>query len=456
VLRLTLILAVLLPLAYAKAADSNAASQPTTAPSARFIAFGGGEPDLRTPGFHKLLYLWQEEGQRRYASFSVFLPQGFGETGRRWPLLVFLAGLGDRGADPGNAMAVGVPLEIGRSDELAKWMPMVVLTPQCPADKVWDTPGVGAQVVRLVHALLEPLTIDAARVYVTGFSDGGKGSWVVASEEPSLFAVTAPIVSREYKADETARRFAGTGITCLVISGTRDPKSEPASSRMAEALRGSGVDVVYAPVPDAQHFIWRAFYSQKAFYEFLLAHRRGEAPPANRLTGEQVIALYTSKEQLSLRQQIYEHRLQKGLDAFEPYWFVDNCAESQELGLRPKALGRPKVYATLPLSADIACRLQTTRQLPADKFAELSLEVGHPPAGQWVLVIRVNEQEKLRSLISDQTAPTGWTKLSLDLREYAGGEARIQLIHSAAAGNASSLAYWSSIKLTETPRPSGK
>ena len=430
-------------------APAQPASQPTSQPVGSFIGYGGGSAEARTPGFHKLIYQWTENGQIRYIPFSIFIPQGFGTDDRRWPLLTFLAGLGDRGADPGAGMAVGVPLEIGRSEELAKWLPMIVLTPQCPSDKVWDMPGMSRDVLRLIHAVSSRFAVDASRLYITGFSDGGKGSWVLAADEPGLFAVAAPVVSREYNADETAARLAGSNITCLVISGMKDPKSEPASAHMVDAVRRQGVDVVYAPVPDAEHFIWRAFYSQKAFYEWLLLHRRGQPTPKDRAASQGIVELYSSRQQLSRGQQVFEYQMQRSLNLFEPYWFIDNCGQSAMVGLKPQLQGRRKVYVTISLSADIPCRLQTTRQLPKDKWTDLLLEVGHPPQGEWELVVRVNEQEVAHTLVNDQTAPDGWMKIKVSLRPYAGKEARLQLIQRA-TWHRPTAGYWASVNLTET------
>ena len=202
---------------------------------------------------------------------------------------------------------------------------------------------------------------------------------MLATEAPRLFAVVAPIVSREYHAEGTAKLLAGGGTTCLVISGLKDPKSEPASAHMVAALKQQGVDVAYAPVPEVGHFIWRAFYRQREFYEWLLLHRLGQSPPKDCPDGQHFVSVYQSTQQLSMSQQIFEHQLQNDLDHFEPYWFIDNCAQVAGVGLAVKRLGRDNVYVTLPLSPDLPCRLQTTRQLPKDKVTTLAVEVGHPP-----------------------------------------------------------------------------
>lgn len=411
----------------------------------------GATDDLRSAGFHKLVYEWSEEGKLRTLPLCLYLPSGYGSDDRRWPMLTFMAGLGDRGPDPSIAMGVGVPLEIGRNAELRKWLPMIVLTPQCPSDRVWDSPGTSEMVLRLIRAAAKQFAVDESRLYVTGFSDGGKGSWVLAAEAPELFAVCAPIVSKEYEAEETAKKLAGSGMTCLVVSGLSDPKSEPASSRMVEELRKREVDVTYAPVPKAGHFIWTGFYGQREFYEWLLLHARGNKPPKSRPTGEDFLAMYASREEETVEDVIFVHRMQHELDQFEPYWFVDNCGRTGRTGLRAGCGGKRGVYVTLPLSAEVPCRIQTTRQLPRGRATELVLDVGHPPGQAWELVVRVNEMEQARKVINDQTAPQGWRDVKVDLRPWAGQEARLQLIQSA-VGSGDATAWWAKVKLVEHPQ----
>ncbi len=430
-------------------AQAPSPTMPTTSLTGVLRGYAGGENNPQTTGFHKLVYEWTEAGKTRQMPFSVFLPHGYAQDNRRWPVLTFLAGLGDRGADPGMAMACGVPLEIGRSAELRQWMPMIVLTPQCSNEQVWEDPEMSQDILRLIDAVAGHFAVDRSRLYVTGFSNGGLGSWVLAADAPKVFAVTAPVVSREYQAEATAARLAGSGTTCLVISGMADSRSEPASQHMVTALRKRGADVVYSPVPAGQHFIWAAYYREQAFYEFLLMHRRGEPPPAGRLTGEQFAAMYAARQQSSADQLSFEHRLQRELDHLEPYWFVDNCAYTGGVGLAPELLGQKNVFITRPLNAEIPCRLQTTRQLAKDKWTRLNLTVGHPKGGEWELVMRINEQECGRITVNDETAPTGWFEYTLNLQSLAGKEARLQLVQQA-TGNPDPRAYWAKIKLVET------
>ena len=186
-----------------------------------------------TPGFHKLVCEFTDATiQPTRLPFTLYLPSGYGTPGKRFPMVTFLGGLGDRGDDPGIAMCVGVPLEIGRDPDLRAWMPMIVLTPQCPSDRVWETPGMPQRVLELIDTISKQFQVDASRLYLTGFSNGGLGCWALAAEASDRFALIAPIVSREFHAQATAQKLASSPTTFLIISGTKDPKSEPASANM--------------------------------------------------------------------------------------------------------------------------------------------------------------------------------------------------------------------------------
>ena len=415
--------------------------------AAEIHSYTTGPATPLTPGFHKLVCEFTDATiQPTRLPFTLYLPSGYGTPGKRFPMVTFLGGLGDRGDDPGIAMCVGVPLEIGRDPDLRAWMPMIVLTPQCPSDRVWETPGMPQRVLELIDTISKQFQVDASRLYLTGFSNGGLGCWALATEAPDRFALIAPIVSREFHAQATAQKLASSPTTFLIISGTKDPKSEPASANMAAALREKNADVVYAPVENGVHFIWSAFYRERAFYEFLLQHQLGRKP-ATRPTGQQVASLYASRQQATTDELVIEHRLQRGLDRLEPYWFVDNCAHLRTLGLQQDLLGRPNVFVTQPLAAEVPCRLQTTRPLPAGKKLSLQLEVGHPAGGEWELVVRINENQRLRTLVNDTTAPGGWLSLNIDLADLPENEARFQLIQHSTT-NPNSLAYWAKLKIT--------
>jgi dienelactone hydrolase len=392
-----------------------------------------------------MVYQWQEAGQQRQLPFVIYLPEGYRPGTKLWPLLTFLSGMGERGSDPSVVMNCGVPVDVGDHPELQKWMPMILLMPVCPSDRMWDSPDMPPAVLRLIHAAAETWDVDASRLYLTGLSMGGMGSWAVGKQAPDLFAVVAPIASAELDPQGVAKALHGSGTTCLVISGMDDIVSQPDSQHMVEALKAQAVDVTYAPIPHGQHYVWSAYYGNREFYEWLLLHRRGAPIPKDRPSGDYLAGLFLAEAPAS--QQVRQ-RLQKELDQFLPYWFIDNCSAHMDPGLKPLMQGRTNVFVTYPLTLDVGCRLQTTMKLPKDKPAYLKLTIGRHPEGEWRLLVRANEQEIQRLEVNRKTAPDGWTTVDVDLNRFAGGDARIQLVNQA-TGIRNASAYWAQVQVIQ-------
>lgn len=423
----------------------NADADTPASPAGVFKGWGQEPDNPSTPGYHYMVYRWQEDGQQREMPFSLYLPEGYQAGGRKWPMLTFLSGIGERGSDPCAVMNCGVPVDLDKEAGLQKWLPMVILLPLCPNDQQWESPQMPPAVVRLVRAAAVRWDLDTSRLYVTGLSMGGKGCWAVAKEAPELFAVVAPIVSREHDAQAVATALHGSGTTCLVISGLADPTSEPGSQHMVEALKAQAVDVTYAPVPHGDHCIWSAFYGNREFYEWLLLHQRGTSIPKDRPSGDHMTGLCFADAKGG---QDVQQRLQKELGQFLPYWFIDNCSAAMDPGLKPLMQGHKNVFVTYPLTRDVACRLQTTMKLAAGKQVHLKLTVGRHLEGQWSLLIRVNEQEVQRIEVNRKTAPDGWMTADVDLTRFAGDEARLQLVHQA-RGVRNASAYWGQVQITQ-------
>lgn len=426
---------VLIALAIAGAGNAIAAEA--------ISGYADAPADPQTPGYHKLLYRGTLSGAERSMPFVLYLPEGYGQTQQPWPLLVFLHGLGERGTDPQVLFSWGVPRDLAANPEMQKWTPFIILMPQCPPDVRWETPGVGRMVMDLVHQVAGHWPVDPKGLYMTGFSMGGSGCWAVAKESGGQFAAIAPIVANVFEPQAVADALRGTGTTCLVISGATDPKSEPGSTAMVEALRSAGVDVEHAKVPYGGHDLWPLYYGDKVFYQWLLSHRQGQKPPADRLKADAFVTMGAARTQKN--QQRYK-QLTDELQKVAQWWQIDNCSLERSPGLRPRLLNRPNVYVTQPFTKDVPCRLQTTTTLPTGKHVKLNMVVGHYPGGSWKLTVRVNEQEQFATTVDKAHSDHNWMTLGVDLSAYAGQEVRLQLVN-ANNGSARDDAYWQTIQI---------
>ena len=129
---------------------------------------------------------WESD---RYFNFGYILnlPKDFDPT-KRYPLVIFLHGAGERGEDPDKVSAHGYLRHVREKD--ADY-PCIILAPQCPEKKFWAS--YTESLLAFLDDMCERLPIDRERVYLTGLSMGGTGTWMLAMTDPDRFAAIAPI-----------------------------------------------------------------------------------------------------------------------------------------------------------------------------------------------------------------------------------------------------------------------
>lgn len=196
--------------------------------------------------------------------YLPYLPKGYrAGDGMRWPVLFFLHGMGERGSDLSLVKRHGPPREIGEGREL----PFIVVAPPCPADRWWETVALNAIYDRVMCSL----RADASRVYLTGLSMDGFGTWAWANESPRKFAAIAPICGPSPWID--ASRFKTIPVWCF--HGALDAVVPIEHSiRKVREIRATGGRIRFTVYPDAEHDSWSATYRNAAFYRWLLKHRR--------------------------------------------------------------------------------------------------------------------------------------------------------------------------------------
>jgi predicted peptidase len=114
-------------------------------------------------------------------------PEARQATERKWPAILFLHGLGESGNDPSAVLRTGLPQYVTQHRDF----PFVVIAPQCPWNSWW--PELAEWLDQLLVERLSNLPIDSRRVYLTGLSMGGFGSWYLGALWPERFAAVAPI-----------------------------------------------------------------------------------------------------------------------------------------------------------------------------------------------------------------------------------------------------------------------
>jgi len=197
--------------------------------------------------------------------YWLYIPQDYAKAKEPWPLVLFLHGLGERAPEIEKVKKHGPPKLIARGKEF----PFICLSPQCPANSWW--PNETKAVVALLDEIEAKYNVDKDRVYVTGLSMGGFGTWALAIDQPKRFAAIAPICG---KGDPT-KVAAVKDVPTWVFHGGKD-RTVPltASQVMVDALKAAGAEPKFTVYPDAGHDSWTATYANPEFWTWLLAQRR--------------------------------------------------------------------------------------------------------------------------------------------------------------------------------------
>ena len=191
----------------------------------------------------------------------LYLPEVAGPGPR--PLMLFLHGTGECGDDLELVTRHGPLQRVLQGEEL----PFVILAPQCPAGYRWEN----APLVELLDAIAADKPVDGGRIYLTGLSLGGWGTWQLAAAFPERFAAIAPICGlRVPFRPGTLERLP---VWCF--HGAQDevvPLKE--SQAMVLSLRALGGEVRFTVYPDAGHDAWTKAYASSELYAWFLSHQR--------------------------------------------------------------------------------------------------------------------------------------------------------------------------------------
>lgn len=207
------------------------------------------------------------------------------DTMRKYPLIIFLHGSGERGNDNDAQLKWGV-MNFA-TDEMMTMYPAIVVVPQCPAGLTWSNftrtnnnrlmtlqpnPSKPMElVIALIQQLIKKATVDSNRIYITGLSMGGYGTFDAIERYPNLFAAAMPVCG----GGDTSKAAAIAHIPMWIFHGSEDPSVSPFNSLdMLQALMKAGAHPGYTQFPETGHFSWLAAYSNKLAIEWLFRQRR--------------------------------------------------------------------------------------------------------------------------------------------------------------------------------------
>jgi predicted peptidase len=290
------------------------------APDSRAAGTKRSEPELK-----RIAYKSTRTGKER--EYFVYLPRGFAQK-KSWPVMLFLHGDGERGDGKAELDYVLAHGPLNEAWVQKRDLPFVIISPQLdkfsrgeipyiknrtpaqipkrqaegvpkraderearvgptlaglPANNTLENAPNGppegwsemdGEVMAMIAATLRDFRGDASRVYLTGLSYGGFGTWFFGAKYPQKFAAIAPVVGYGYPAQAAAIAEAKLPVWCF--AGGRDPAVPPQYffAAMNELEKRGGIENRFTIEADLGHFTWVRVYGGQDLYDWLLAHKR--------------------------------------------------------------------------------------------------------------------------------------------------------------------------------------
>ena len=181
------------------------------------------------------------------------------------PLIVQLHGAGERGNGQDDLDKVDIH---GFSKYLKKSEhDCIVVMPQCPVDSFWVARI--ESIVEFIEQLTEEYNVDKDRIYLTGLSMGGYGTWFTAMARPDMFAAIAPVCGGGMAWNSDVLKMP-----VWAFHGADDTVVSPMQSdEMVLKMQEAGLDVIYTRLDGVAHNVWENAYNRELM-EWLLSKRR--------------------------------------------------------------------------------------------------------------------------------------------------------------------------------------
>jgi predicted peptidase len=199
--------------------------------------------------------------------YLLYLPAEYGKKEQKWPVILFLHGAGERGDDLEKVKVHGPPKLV----EAGKDFEFIIVSPQCPEGRWW--PEKLDELKALLDEVEAGYEVDTHRIYLTGLSMGGFGSWSLACDSPERFAAVAPICGG-------GQWFLGRRLKDVPVwafHGAKDPVVPlRLSQEMVDAINEAGGSAKLTVYPEAGHDSWTETYDNPELYKWFLEHRIGE------------------------------------------------------------------------------------------------------------------------------------------------------------------------------------
>ena len=206
------------------------------------------------------------EGKER--KYAVYVPRDY-DGDKAWPVIVFLNGMGECGEDGQKQLTVGLMPAVNSA--AGAW-PFIVVFPQKPKSETQWIDHDDLVMVALAKTMKE-FKVDKDRVYLTGLSQGGAGTWAIGARHADVFAAIAPVCGYGTLSESEAKALKDMPL--WAFHGGKDDVVPPRKSEiLIESVRAAGGEPKLTIFPDANHNSWDAAYRTQKLNEWFLKQQK--------------------------------------------------------------------------------------------------------------------------------------------------------------------------------------
>lgn len=221
--------------------------------------------------------------------YRILYPEGYDKS-KKYPLILLLHGGGERGNDNEKQLAHGAKLFLNKNMRIK--YPAIVVAPQCPADKYWATSTIDRNTIpfkidfdyakepnwnlraanELIKKIAREESVDVNRIYITGLSMGGMGTFESVYRYPDLYAAALPICGG---GDLKLYDSRVNKTPYWIFHGDADAVVNVELSRtMYAKLKTLKANVKYTEYPNINHNSWENAFSDPEFLNWMMKQRK--------------------------------------------------------------------------------------------------------------------------------------------------------------------------------------
>jgi predicted peptidase len=207
-----------------------------------------------------------KDSSGKEVKYILFVPHEY-KGDQAYPTILFLHGAGESGTDGKKQSAVGLGPAIRKNE---KTFPFIALFPQSQRGGWGATTDEGKRAMAILAEVEANYKVDSKRIYLTGLSMGGMGTFSLAAAHPEKWAAIVPVCGRGNAG--TAEKMKN--IPCWCFHGDADNAVNVKGSReMMDALKKAGAEPKYTEYPGVGHNSWDKAYGTKELYDWLLEQK---------------------------------------------------------------------------------------------------------------------------------------------------------------------------------------